>query len=173
MARIKNRNIQVGRKRKVLDSTIRLVAFSIAALLTCEATSVANAQQAPTPVQPQASSQTYPSQNTNQAVTVSAADDQETRKEPTDSLPSAPVPQSAQQAPPQQQEHPQQPVGTAAAPYEKPTGVPGSRPAGAVIAPAKQRRVRAIIIRVGIVLAAGAAVGTVVGLSKATHSTPQ
>jgi len=79
----------------------------------------------------------------------------------------------AQQEPVQQQTTPQQPVGTAAAPYEKPTGVAGSRPAGAAIAPAKQRRVRAIVIRVGIVLAAGAAVGTVVGLSKATHSAPQ
>jgi len=68
---------------------------------------------------------------------------------------------------------PQQPVGTAAAPYEKPTGVAGSRPAGAVIAPAKQRRVRAIVIKVGIVLAAGAAVGAVIGLSKASHSQPQ
>ncbi len=173
MARIENRNFQVGRKRRVLNSTIRLVAFSIAALMTCETISVANAQQAPAPVQPQGSSQTSQSQSTNQAGTVPAENGQDARKEPTDSLPSAPVPQSAAQAPPQQQERPQQPVGTAAAPYEKPTGVPGSRPAGAVIAPAKQRRVRAIIIRVGIVLAAGAAVGTVVGLSKATHSTPQ
>jgi hypothetical protein len=172
MAR-ENGNIQVGRKRKVLDSTIRLVAFSVAALLTCEATCVATAQQAPDSVQPQASSQTSSSQSTNQAVTVPAVDGQDARKETADSLPSAPVPQSPTQAPPPQQERPQQPVGTAAAPYEKPTGVPGSRPAGAVIAPAKQRRVRAIMIRIGIVLAAGAAVGTVIGLSKATHSTPQ
>jgi hypothetical protein len=63
-------------------------------------------------------------------------------------------------------------VGTAAAPYEKPTGVPGSRPAGAAIAPAKQKRVRAIVIRVGLILAGAGAVGAVVGLSKASHSQP-
>jgi hypothetical protein len=94
-----------------------------------------------------------------------------------DELPSAPEPQSSAQPQEQpqkaqQQNSPQQPVGTAAAPYEKPTGVPGSRPAGAAIAPAKQRRVRAIVIRVGLVLAGAGAVGAVVGLSKASHSQP-
>ena len=94
----------------------------------------------------------------------------------TDELPSAPVPQSSspqQQAQPAQQPNaPQQPVGTAAAPYEKPTGVPGSRPAGAAIAPAKQRRVRAIVISLGLVLAGAGAIGAIAGLSKASHSQP-
>jgi hypothetical protein len=98
--------------------------------------------------------------------------------QPPDELPSAPVPQSSslpeqqnQQA--QQTQTPQQPpVGTAAAPYEKPTGVPGSRPAGAAIAPAKQRRVRAIVISLGLVLAGAGAIGAVAGLSKASHSQP-
>jgi len=97
--------------------------------------------------------------------------------QPPDELPSAPVPQSSSQ--PQQQNQqaqqtqtPQQPVGTAAAPYEKPTGVPGSRPAGAAIAPAKQRRVRAIVISLGLVLAGAGAIGAVAGMSKASHSQP-
>ena len=95
----------------------------------------------------------------------------------TDELPSAPVPQSSpqsqQQAQSSQQPNaPQQPVGTAAAPYEKPTGVPGSRPAGAAIAPAKQRRVRAIVISLGLILAGAGAIGAVAGLSKASHSQP-
>ena len=72
----------------------------------------------------------------------------------------------------QQPGTPQQPVGTAAAPYEKPTGVPGSRPAGAAIAPAKQRRVRAIVISLGLILAGAGAIGAVAGMSKASHSTP-
>ena len=42
-------------------------------------------------------------------------------------------------APPQQPDVPHEPVGIAAAPYEKVTGVPASRPAGAAIAPAKQK----------------------------------
>ncbi len=93
-----------------------------------------------------------------------------------DALPSAPVPQAAsqsQQQPPQSPAPPQEPLGTAAAPTEKPTGVAGSRPAGAAIAPAKQRRVRAIVISVALVLAAGVAIGATAGLSRASHSAPQ
>jgi hypothetical protein len=72
----------------------------------------------------------------------------------------------------QQQNGVTRPVGTAAAPLEKPTGVTASRPAGAVIAPAKQHRVRAILIRVSIVVGAAVAVGTVVALSRASPSRP-
>jgi hypothetical protein len=64
------------------------------------------------------------------------------------------------------------PVGTAVAPYEKTAGVTASRPAGAVIAPAKQRRVRAILIKVGIIVAAGVAIGTVAALSRGSSSQP-
>jgi hypothetical protein len=64
------------------------------------------------------------------------------------------------------------PVGTAAAPTERVTGVAASRPAGAAIAPAKQRRARAILIHVGVVVGAAVAVGTVVALSRASPSRP-
>jgi len=67
---------------------------------------------------------------------------------------------------------PQQPVGTAAAETSKASGVAASQPAGVAIAPAKQRRVRLIVIRVGAILGAGAAVGTVVALTQATPSKP-
>lgn len=75
--------------------------------------------------------------------------------------------------PEQQQNNSARPVGTAAAPYEKATGVPASRPAGAVIAPAKQRRVRSFLIKVGVILGAAVAVGTVVALTKGSPSRPQ
>jgi hypothetical protein len=64
------------------------------------------------------------------------------------------------------------PVGTAAAPAEPVTGVAATRPTGAAIAPAKQRRARAILIRVSIVLGAAVAVGTVVALSRSSPSRP-
>jgi hypothetical protein len=93
-----------------------------------------------------------------------------------DPIPAAPVPQptllAQQSESAQQSSSSQQPVGTAAAPYEKPVGIPGSRPAGAAIAPAKQRRVRAIVVRVSLLLAGAGAVGAVVGLSRASHSEP-
>jgi hypothetical protein len=79
------------------------------------------------------------------------------------------TPQSAAE---KQQESTQKPVGSAAAPLEKATGVAASRPAGAVIAPAKQRRAGSILIRVGIVVGAAVAVGTVVALSHGSPSRP-
>jgi hypothetical protein len=88
-------------------------------------------------------------------------------------LPEAPAPQQ-QQAPAAQtqQDNGQKPVGTAVAPMTHPAGIAGSSPSGAAIAPAKQRRVRRILIRVGILLGAGAAVGTVAALSHSSSSRP-
>lgn len=79
-------------------------------------------------------------------------------------------PSAAQTAPDQPPAN--KPLGTAVAPYEGTSGVTGSRPAGAVIAPAKQRRVRAFLIKIGVVVGAAAAVGTVVALSHSSPSQP-
>ncbi|MGA9585683.1 MAG: hypothetical protein WBQ95_10170 [Terracidiphilus sp.] len=142
-----------------------------------QVTIAANAQQAPTGQQqapgPSQSQQSAAQQTVSVPPPLPAETPIDVDQKP---APSAPTPQNTspeQQPSAQQPAASQQPVGTAAAPYEKPTGVPGSSPAGAVIAPAKQRRVRAIVVRVSIILAAGAAVGAVVGLSKASHSQPQ
>lgn len=78
----------------------------------------------------------------------------------------------AQGAAVQQSPSPQKPVGTAAAEAPEASGVAASQPAGVAIAPAKQRRVRTIIIRTGAIIAAGVAVGTVVALTEATPSKP-
>jgi len=66
----------------------------------------------------------------------------------------------------------QRPVGTAAAEAPKVTGITGAHPAGVAIAPAKQRRVRVIVLKVGAIIGAGAAVGTVIALSASTPSKP-
>jgi len=66
----------------------------------------------------------------------------------------------------------QRPVGTAAAEGPKVTGITAAEPAGAAIAPAKQHRVRTLVIKVGAILGASAAIGTVVALSAATPSKP-
>ena len=88
-----------------------------------------------------------------------------------EATPDAPQPQNTSS---QQQSNPppEHPLGTAAAPYEQPSGITASRPSGAAIAPAKQRRTRTFIIRVGVLVAAAVAVGTVVALSSASPSTP-
>jgi len=66
----------------------------------------------------------------------------------------------------------QEPVGTAAAGSVETTGVAASNPAGAAIAPAKQRRTRTILIKVGALVGAGVAIGTVAALSSASPSRP-
>jgi hypothetical protein len=71
-----------------------------------------------------------------------------------------------------QQEPSQKPLGTAAAPPESTSGATASRPAGAVIAPAKQRRARTILIRVGLIVGAAVALGSVIALTHATPSQP-
>jgi len=82
------------------------------------------------------------------------------------------LPATSHSAAEQQQETTPKPVGSAAAPLEKTTGVAASRPAGAVIAPAKQRRASSILIRVSIVVGAAVAIGAVVALSHGSPSQP-
>lgn len=64
------------------------------------------------------------------------------------------------------------PLGTAAAEKGRTAGGGASRPAGVAIAPAKQKRSRGLLIKLGAIAAAGAAMGTVYALSRSTGSTP-
>ncbi len=63
-------------------------------------------------------------------------------------------------------------VGTAVAEAPPSSGIAASQPAGVAIAPAKQRRVRTIVLRMGAIVGAGVAVGSVVALTAATSSKP-
>jgi len=135
----------------------------------------AGAQQQPIPVQQTQSthSSTAPrldSDGQTAPLSVDAPQPQQAAQPPTaqQSAPSG-TPQSGLE---QQQSGGANPVGTAAAPYEKPSGVAASRPAGAAIAPAKQRRVRSFLIKMGVVVGAGVAVGTVLALSHGSPSRP-
>lgn len=66
----------------------------------------------------------------------------------------------------------QHPVGTAAAEAPKVNGITAAQPAGVALAPAKQRRVRKIALKVGAIIGASAALGVVIALSEATPSKP-
>jgi hypothetical protein len=90
------------------------------------------------------------------------------------SQPSQASPQpSTQESQLQSQSSPtQKPVGTAAAESPTTLGVAASNPAGAAIAPAKQRRARTLFIKVGAILGAGVAVGAVAALASASPSKP-
>jgi len=89
---------------------------------------------------------------------------------------SAPATKSIEELPSESQatvqNQAQEPTGTAAAPAGRVTGSAASQPAGVAIAPAKQRQVRSILIKMGAIAGAGIALGTVYGLSKASPSNP-
>ncbi len=94
-------------------------------------------------------------------------------------LPNAPSAQAAQNPQPADsssrptpQKQDQNPLGAAAAQQGVTAGGAASRPAGNAIAPAKQRQMRSLLIKLGAIAAAGAAIGAVVALSRGTKSTP-
>jgi hypothetical protein len=132
-------------KRRTVDCLVILLAVPLGATAHAQAAATA-------PAQAQSAPQSSPAPDSQAGPQTS----------------NPPAPQSST---PQPQQNGSAPVGTAAAPYEKGIGVAASRPAGAVIAPAKQRRTRSILIRVGLIVAAGVAIGTVVALSSASPST--
>jgi hypothetical protein len=73
---------------------------------------------------------------------------------------------------PAPQKPPEHPAGTAVGEAGKTAGGPASRPAGNAIAPAKQRQTRSLLIKIGVLAAAGVAVGTVAALTHGTPSKP-
>ena len=84
----------------------------------------------------------------------------------TESLPATPAPQAKPE--PQMQE----PLGAATAEGVPTVGGAASRPAGEAIAPSKQNQRRSLLLKMGLIAAAGIATGTVVALSKGTPSKP-
>jgi hypothetical protein len=66
----------------------------------------------------------------------------------------------------------QRPVGTAAAEAPTVSGVTAAQPAGVAIAPAKQRHVRTLVLKVGAIVGAGVALGAAIALTEATPSKP-
>ena len=85
----------------------------------------------------------------------------------TEALPATPAPQ------PRPEQQMQQPLGAATAEGVPTVGGAASRPAGMAIAPSKQNQKRSLLIKVGLIAAAGIAVGTVYGLSKGTSAKPK
>lgn len=104
---------------------------------------------------------------------------QESQTQPQSPQKTAPAPDNS--APPQNgpstsgtasQNAPQQPVGGAAAQLGRTTGGAASKPAGAALAPEKQRQTHSLFLKLGIIAGAGIAVGSVAALSHASPSRP-
>jgi hypothetical protein len=66
----------------------------------------------------------------------------------------------------------EKPLGTAAAEIGIASGTTASKPAGVAIAPAKQHQSRSLLIKLGAVIGAGVALGTVMALSSGSPSRP-
>jgi hypothetical protein len=64
------------------------------------------------------------------------------------------------------------PQGAATAESAPTLGGAASKPAGAAIAPAKQRQVRSFLIKLGAIAGGAAALGTIYALTRSTSSTP-
>lgn len=150
----------------------RLLALTLAATLGGAPQLLA---QEPAP-QPQPNITADPAQGP-----VEPAPSTQTPEEQESTLPDAPSaaqPAATQQPSPGNQpaesssKPPQEPAGTAAAGRASTVGGAASKPAGTAIAPAKQRQVRSLLIKIGAIAAAGAAIGIVYGLSKGTSSRP-
>jgi hypothetical protein len=142
----------------------RLSAWSLVVLIALGLDGIAQAQQAASaPLAPNAvQSDTQPETRESSSA------------QPNPAYPDAPEAQNAPQSQPEPSSGDQSkpPLGTAAAPYTRPTGVTGSKPAGAAIAPAKQKRTRAILISVGLIAAGAVAIGAVAGMSRSSPSHP-
>jgi hypothetical protein len=92
----------------------------------------------------------------------------QTNSQPPVELPDSPGSSSSRAASSPQTQGQQEPSGTAVAPRIEVQGGAASKPAGVAIAPPKQRQVRSLLIKLGLLAGAGAAIGTVVGLSAAS-----
>ncbi len=88
---------------------------------------------------------------------------------PDDSLPDAP---QSQNVPANQQPPAPVPSGAAGAKAAPVKGAPAAQPAGAAVAPARQRGHRSLLIKIGLLAGAGIAVGAAVALSERSPSRP-
>jgi hypothetical protein len=135
--------------------TSRVLAGSLALILSCASEPLLVAQQQPAPDQTQP-----PGQSTLPPV--------ELPENPGRSSSQKQSPPPSQQNAPSAQPTQTQPSGTAVAPQVQVSGGAASKPAGVAIAPPKQRQVRSLLIKLGLLAGAGVAIGTVVGLSAAS-----
>lgn len=159
--------------RAIAGPLVLVVSFSTAPLVYAQSTDAPQAQAAPS----QGSNQTQPAGVQQQPAQATPQDQNPSSHQPPVELPENPgrntaneptnnTPASTQPA----QQEKQEPNGTAVAPQIQTSGGAASKPAGVAIAPPKQRRVRSLLIKLGVLAGAGVAIGTVVGLSAASPS---
>jgi hypothetical protein len=159
----------------ILSTTLLAGLFFAPSLVAQQDNNQASPRQAPeTAQQPQqpatnpGGASVNPSQAPLQPVTTypDASGAQQEQQPAATNAPAQTVPEAPQ--PKRQTE----PVGAAAAESVPTAGGAAAKPAGVAIAPAKQHQTRSLLLKIGAVVAAGAAVGTIYALSHSTSSTP-
>jgi len=162
-------------RRQIACSLVMLLAVSFADAAPAPLQEPVSGQETPSATAVQGQAQNTegqaekPDSNTTQSEPATPDSPKPVRPQADDQNGQSGTPQSGSE---QEQSGVPKPVGTAAAPYEKTTGVAASRPTGAVIAPAKQRRARTLLIRFAVVVGGAVAIGTVVALSHGSPSRP-
>ncbi len=168
----------------------RILAATLAAILCGVPAAVAQAAQQQTAAPQQQGTQAPPAQSDtqsrpqvqkqNQTLDVDPSKGPLQPITPSDNAaaPAGNAPQTTPPAAPQPQEQQQKatpapaPQGVAVAGEAKTNGGPASEPAGTAIAPAKQRQMRSLLIKIGAIGAGAAALGAIYGLTRSTPSHP-
>jgi hypothetical protein len=119
------------------------------------------------PAQPQETQQQQEQQEQEQQ-----QNQNQNQAQPAETLPNAPSAQQQNANAQQQKQGTSTPLGTAAAEKGATYGGAASRPAGAAIAPAKQKQSRSLLIKIGAIAAGLAALGTIYALTRTSPSTP-
>jgi cytoskeletal protein RodZ len=136
--------------------SIRFVGFVIAALLLVEPAILSAQEPGGAPASEPSVQQSSSSDSTkSDSELPESPGATQIRQDSTSTVPS-PSPQTQTET---------QPGGTAAAPAVPVTGNAVSRPAGAAVAPPKQRQSRSFLIKLGLIAGAGVALGSVAALS--------
>jgi hypothetical protein len=128
------------------------------------------AQQSATPDHPQSSPVTEPAPSTEQPPAATQGSPTPTQQQP--QAQSSQLPNSPGATRSAQTRSTEKPLGTAAAEIGTAGGTTASKPAGVAIAPAKQHQSRSLLIKLGAVIGAGVALGTVMALSSGSPSRP-
>lgn len=158
--------------RRLLTATLVAVLCGLPEITGTLAQAQAGQQQQETATPPSATPNPENSQTAPQQSSPGTPDENSAAPASKDqTLPDAPSSQNNQGAEDNAQKS-NEPVGTAAAQAAKTRGGVASKPAGAAIAPAKQKRTRSLLIKLGLIAGAGVAVGSVYALQKGSPSRP-
>jgi hypothetical protein len=152
----------------LIKSMVPVLAFAL-----CGAPEVLQAQQpSQSPQSSQSGTSVDPSKGPLQPIPTETLPNAPSADRPAENTDMTQNPQAATPPPQTKAEPQQEPLGAATAEGVPTVGGGASRPAGAAIAPAKQNQRRSLLIKLGVIAAAGVAAGTVYGLSKGTSAKP-